>query len=493
MRTGGISERLEDNDKFIMKTKRQQLINALALLALLAINPQPSTAQAQGTAFTYQGRVTDNGTNFTGAGQFKFALVTSTNIAHQATATAAMAGSAPYEYVSSFNLDYGGSGYQSAPTVTVTGGGGSGAVAQATISGGAVSLILISPGSGYSSAPTVAIAPPSPNIDYTTYWSNDGTGSAGSEPAAAVSVAVTNGLFTLVLGDTTLPNMAAISAALFTQPNLQLRIWFNDGVNGSTALSPVQNLTPVPYASVANSASNLLGVVSTAQLSGLIPASQLSGTVTTAGSFTGTLNGDVTGTQSATAVASVGGQTAASIASGAGAANAGTSANTFSTIVKRDSSGSFSASSITLGGSLTLPTLFTIYSGNSMLLHADTGGNFFAGAGAGNLTTSGSVNTGVGASALVLNTSGNYNTAIGADALLDNTSGGNNTANGYQALYLNTTGGANTASGNSALYHNNGSANTASGMNALTGNTTAVTTSHWVIRQVTTLRRQLQH
>ena len=59
---------------------------------------------------------------------------------------------------------------------------------------------------------------------------------------------VTNGLFTVVLGDTTLANMTAISASLFTQPNLQLRIWFNDGVNGFAALSPVQNLTPAPYA-----------------------------------------------------------------------------------------------------------------------------------------------------------------------------------------------------------------------------------------------------
>jgi len=37
---------------------------------------QLSIALAQGTAFTYQGRVTHSGTNFSGAGQFKFALVT---------------------------------------------------------------------------------------------------------------------------------------------------------------------------------------------------------------------------------------------------------------------------------------------------------------------------------------------------------------------------------------------------------------------------------
>ncbi len=38
-----------------------------------------NSARAQISAFTYQGRVTDNGTNFTGAAKFKFVLVTSTN------------------------------------------------------------------------------------------------------------------------------------------------------------------------------------------------------------------------------------------------------------------------------------------------------------------------------------------------------------------------------------------------------------------------------
>jgi len=115
------------------------------------------------------------------------------------------------------------------------------------------------PGSGYTGTPTVTIAAPPNSFAFTSYWSNDGTSVAGSEPSAAVSVAVANGLFTVVLGDTTLANMMAIDAALFTQPNLQLRIWFNDGVSGSAALSPVQNVTPTPYAFFADTASNLLG------------------------------------------------------------------------------------------------------------------------------------------------------------------------------------------------------------------------------------------
>jgi trimeric autotransporter adhesin len=65
---------------------------------------------------------------------------------------------------------------------------------------------------------------------------------------------VNNGLFTVVLGE----NMTALPASLFNQPNLQLRIWFNDGVQGFAALDPAQNLTPAPYANFANTASNLV-------------------------------------------------------------------------------------------------------------------------------------------------------------------------------------------------------------------------------------------
>jgi len=61
------------------------------------------------------------------------------------------------------NLTYpaGGSGYTSAPTVTITGGGGSGATATATVAGGKVTgFTITNGGSGYTSAPTVTIALP---------------------------------------------------------------------------------------------------------------------------------------------------------------------------------------------------------------------------------------------------------------------------------------------------------------------------------------------
>jgi hypothetical protein len=110
-------------------------------LALLTLNAQLSVLFAQGssTAITYQGRVTDNGTNFNGTGLFKFALVTGTNASKQATATAHLTGS----FVTSCTVNTGGSGYTTPPAVSFSGGDGSGAAATANVSGGMVTSITM--------------------------------------------------------------------------------------------------------------------------------------------------------------------------------------------------------------------------------------------------------------------------------------------------------------------------------------------------------------
>lgn len=57
------------------------------------------------------------------------------------------------------NFSSTGSGYSSAPTVSITGGGGSGATAVATISsGGVIAVTIINQGSGYTSAPTISFS-----------------------------------------------------------------------------------------------------------------------------------------------------------------------------------------------------------------------------------------------------------------------------------------------------------------------------------------------
>lgn len=60
--------------------------------------------------------------------------------------------------VTAITIGDGGSGYTTAPTVTLTGGGGSGATAEATVVGGVITKITVTNnGMGYTTAPTVAI------------------------------------------------------------------------------------------------------------------------------------------------------------------------------------------------------------------------------------------------------------------------------------------------------------------------------------------------
>ena len=82
----------------------------------------------------------------------------------------------------------------------------------------------------------------------TTYWSNDGDSIAGSEPTNAVSLTVNRGLFNVLLGDTTLGNMTALTAAAFEGPERYLRVWFSDDNDNFTLMSPDQRIAAVPYA-----------------------------------------------------------------------------------------------------------------------------------------------------------------------------------------------------------------------------------------------------
>jgi len=80
-----------------------------------------------------------------------------------------------------------------------------------------------------------------------TYWSNNGSSTAGSQPTAAVSLPVTKGLYSAMLGDTSLANMTAVPASVYTNADLRLRVWFNDGTLGFQHLTPDQRLAPNGY------------------------------------------------------------------------------------------------------------------------------------------------------------------------------------------------------------------------------------------------------
>ncbi|HEY0308754.1 MAG TPA: Ig-like domain repeat protein [Acidobacteriaceae bacterium] len=84
--------------------------------------------------------------------------------------------------VASVTVVSGGSGYTSAPAVTITGGGGSSATATATVVNGAVTAIAVSGGSGYTTVPTVTIT------------GGGGTGATATAVILPLSLCVVNGV-----------------------------------------------------------------------------------------------------------------------------------------------------------------------------------------------------------------------------------------------------------------------------------------------------------
>jgi hypothetical protein len=225
------------NLKFFVKAKFQHLFSLLAVLASV------HQASAQGTAFTYQGQLQNNGSPANGSYDFTFSLFNNSS-----TNTGQVGGTLT-------NLDAG----------------------------------------------------------------------------------VTNGLFTVTLD----------FGAVFTGNATWLAIGVRTNGGASfTALNPLQELTPAPYAIYAPNAGSA-ATATTAATAGSATSATSATTATTADNFSGSLAGNVTGTQNATVVATVGGVTAANVASGASAANAATSVNTPNTIVQRDSSGNFTAGTVT--------------------------------------------------------------------------------------------------------------------------------------------------
>ncbi len=128
----------------------------------------------------------------------------------------------------------------------------------------------------------------------TVVWTNDGsnlgtlTAPATGEPAHYVTLPVAGGLYSLMLGDTTVINdgaiampelLPAVAASLGVQPqsHLQLRVWFNDGPHGFQLLAPDQKLTSVVYAFRAAEAANVSdGAITAAKMAnGAVGSAQL--------------------------------------------------------------------------------------------------------------------------------------------------------------------------------------------------------------------------
>jgi len=115
-----------------------------------------------------------------------------------------------------------------------------------------------------------------------SFWSNDGSSVNGNEPSNAMPITASQGLYAVLLGDATLTNMTPISAAIFTNSDVRLRIWFNDGTNGFQRLSPDQRIAAVGYAMMSANVAD--GVVTSAKLAdGAVTSGKLAvGAVTAA-------------------------------------------------------------------------------------------------------------------------------------------------------------------------------------------------------------------
>lgn len=203
----------------------------------------------------YQGRVTVSGINYSGPGQFKFALVgPEQNTSTQATATPVIGGMADGlgARVLSITVNAAGSGYIEPPVVTIDHPTATGASAHAVLDGsGSVLEIIVDTdgvGQGYDGQTTITLSAPPENLQRPTRWSNDGTSLMGSEPTDSVEIPVSGGLYSVALGNTTLPNMAMFPENLFANyGELYLRVWFNASDNGFQLLSPDQRLLAAPY------------------------------------------------------------------------------------------------------------------------------------------------------------------------------------------------------------------------------------------------------
>jgi hypothetical protein len=150
-----------------------------------------------------------------------------------------------------------------------------------------------------------------------------GGGAQVGSTLSDVSVTVANGVFTANLD---------FGAASFDGADRFLDISVKKNVGDAyTVLTPRQKIASTPYAVRAAVAGSTLN-------------------------FTGNLAGDVSGTQGATAVNSVGGQSSANVASGVQAANNATSANTPNAIAKRDGAGKIAVAGITFPDNTTLTT-----------------------------------------------------------------------------------------------------------------------------------------
>ena len=87
-------------------------------------------------------------------------------------------------------------------------------------------------------------------------WRNDGVVDIG-EPSDSIQLNVSRGVFSVLLGDNSISNMASLNVNLFNNDNISVRVWFNGGGQDFDLLSPDTRITSVGYALKAKSVEEL--------------------------------------------------------------------------------------------------------------------------------------------------------------------------------------------------------------------------------------------
>jgi hypothetical protein len=87
------------------------------------------------------------------------------------------------------------------------------------------------------------------------YWSNQGAPTLGA-PEFPVATIVSEGAYSINIGDPSITNMVVIPHGVFANPDLHWRIWFSDGTNAFQHLEPDQPIGAAGYAMMAARVSN---------------------------------------------------------------------------------------------------------------------------------------------------------------------------------------------------------------------------------------------
>ena len=108
------------------------------------------------------------------------------------------------------------------------------------------------------------------------WWKNDGPPGAILVPPFHVTLPVSKGSYSVILGDTSLPNMQALDPEVFQEhDSVWLRVWFSDGIHGFQHMQPDRRIAAVGYALMAGGVSD--GAITAAKLAPNAAAENLAG------------------------------------------------------------------------------------------------------------------------------------------------------------------------------------------------------------------------